>query len=202
MKTFNEWLQEEGLQDFIGKQYIGAAGGVLNAGKQALQLPFKVAGSVWKNRNEPVGKGLGNVGMDALKAAGDIPMENQTAADINAAFQGMTGAFHDMKGRKITEYAQRIINGEKPEIVLQGFNQNGAMWTSVMQKVQQLQGQNTFSVSTLENKLGIKNGSLSITPSKDKRYIFVRNRFNGQSISVNPNPQEIEAAAKKLFGLV
>lgn len=135
---------------------------------------------------------------------------NDTAADVAAGFDALRGGFKDMTERKVMEYAQRVMNGERPEDVMQGLRVGGAMWQAVMAKVAELQGQQQpkssqgpqLSVSDLERRLGVRAGTLSITPSRDGRHIYVRNRLNGQSITVNADVQEIEAAARKLFGLV
>ena len=133
-------------------------------------------------------------------------LTEDTAGEIKNAFDSFGGAFKQGMDEKNTEYANRILAGERPEVVLQGMRPNGAMWNAVMQKVQELQQTNQpqtqFSISGLENKLGLRNGSLAVDKSRDGRFVFVRNRLNGKSISTQPTPQSIEQAARKLFSLV
>lgn len=147
--------------------------------------------------------------------------ENDTAQQVQGAFNDLRGAYKQGADAKNLEYAKRIVAGEDPTVVMQGLRQGGAMWTAVMQQVEQLkkgsgggmppalQPQQAsppqpqpFSVSGLESKLGIRTGTLSVEKSKDGQYVFVRNRLNGKSVSAQPNPQAIEQAAKKLFGLI
>lgn len=133
--------------------------------------------------------------------------KNQIANDIHNLFSGNKEAFQANTNQKNIEYAKRIIAGEKPEVVMQGITPNGPFWNAVMQQVQALKGgnpapSNTASIQAIENKLGIKNGTLSLQPSQDGKYIFVRNRLNGQSLSTTPDQQSIENTVKKLFNLV
>lgn len=141
----------------------------------------------------------------------------QTGTQIKNAFKSMGDGMREGADEKATEYAKRILAGESPDVVMQGFIPNGAMWNSVMKRVQELQQANKnqqmksptaqpqpeqFSISSLENKLGLRNGSLAVDMSKDKNLAFVRNRLNGKSISTQPTPQHIEQAAKKLFSII
>lgn len=130
-----------------------------------------------------------------------------TAQDVKKGFDALAGAFKVGADEKNTEYAKRIISGEAPEVVLQGMRPNGAMWNAVMQKVQELQPKTAsattqFSVSGLEDKLGLGRGVLAVEVSRDKKFAFVRNRLNGKSITASPTPEGIEQAAKKLFSLI
>jgi hypothetical protein len=125
-----------------------------------------------------------------------------TAADINKAFGGLAGAAQQGANDKILEYARRIASGEDPAMVLQGFQQGGPLWNAVMAKVRELQGSQTLSISGLEKKLNLRPGSLALEKSKDGSKVFVRNKLSGQAVAVNPSVQEIETAARKLFGMV
>lgn len=146
--------------------------------------------------------------------------ENDTANQISNAFAGMAGGIDSGVQDMNMKYAQRILAGERPEDVLQGLKVNGHVWTSVMALVQQLrakqapQPQQTpqqvsqqpqaqqLSVSGIEQRLGVANGSLAIQPSGDGKSVFVRNRHTGQVLQSPMNPAEIEATARKVFGMV
>jgi hypothetical protein len=62
------------------------------------------------------------------------------ADDIRHAFDGIGGGVGPAADKKAEEYAKRIIGGETPEDVLQGLKQGGAIWNSVMSKVEELKG--------------------------------------------------------------
>jgi len=122
---------------------------------------------------------------------------------IEDAIGGLGGAFKAGAEAKALEYAKRIISGEDPNVVLQGMKPNGAVWTAVMAMVEKLKGgdQGQISISGIEQKLGIQPGSLDLQSSKTPGFVFVRNRLTGKSVSVKPDPKEIENAARQLFGL-
>lgn len=67
--------------------------------------------------------------------------EMSTADQLTGMFDAMGQAagagISDMNDR----YARRIVAGESPDQVLAGQKPNGAVWTAVMNRVKQLQGQ-------------------------------------------------------------
>jgi hypothetical protein len=66
---------------------------------------------------------------------------NEGAADdIRHAMNGIAKGVGPAADNKVEEYAKRIIGGETPEDVLQGLKPSGAMWNSVMSRVQELKG--------------------------------------------------------------
>lgn len=72
-----------------------------------------------------------------------LNLENQTP-NFKGMFDGIAGGFDQAKAKKNDEYARRIIAGEDPKQVMQGIVPNGAMWTAVMNRVQELQGKTTM----------------------------------------------------------
>lgn len=65
-------------------------------------------------------------------------LEENMASQIQGAFGALGSAITSSADQKTLEYAQRILKGEDPNYVLQGIKPNGAMWSSVMKKVQEL----------------------------------------------------------------
>lgn len=63
--------------------------------------------------------------------------------------------------------------------------------------------QQKFSISELEQKLGLRQGSLSVEKSnRDQNLVFVRNKITGKSQATQATPESIEVAAKKVFSLI
>lgn len=61
-----------------------------------------------------------------------------------------------------------------------------------------------FSLSKFAQELGVRPDSVDVSPSRDGKYIFVRNRATGKSVSVSP-AEGLEAAklkVKSVFGIV
>ena len=67
-------------------------------------------------------------------------LTEDAADDIRYAFDGVGRGVGPAADKKVDEYDKRIIGGETPEDVLQGLKQGGAIWNSVMSKVQELKG--------------------------------------------------------------
>ena len=91
-------------------------------------------------------------------------LQIENAPNIKDLFTNIGSGYKDAQRQKNIEFAKRIINGESPETVLQGFKPNGAWWQAVMREVeilrqpQQNQPQQNqpqqISLSTFANKIG------------------------------------------------
>ena len=76
-------------------------------------------------------------------------LNEDAADDIRHAINGIAKGVGPAADKKVEEYAKRILGGEAPEDVLQGLKPSGAIWNSVMSKVQELKGSGRVSLSGL-----------------------------------------------------
>lgn len=74
-------------------------------------------------------------------------IKENAASQMQNSFTSLGNPITGAADQKVIDYAQRILKGENPNMVLQGQKTNGAMWNSVMKKVEELK-QNSSQKTT------------------------------------------------------
>jgi hypothetical protein len=148
--------------------------------------------------------------------------EMSTADQITAGFKALGGATGAGVSEMTEKYAQRILAGEDPNQVLAGQRPNGAVWTSVMNRVKQLQQQSAqpapaapapaaapqappaaapagpqqLSVSRLENEFGIKPGRLELVDGG--QHLVVKNKMTGKKVFVKKDGNVLDGVHRAI----